>query len=60
MLFEAKSWRNEGLADELNEKKKVKTKSVKLGMQEMGLCNRSQANGDQSLISFEDVIAKLG
>lgn len=58
MLFKAKSWRNEGLADELVKKtiNKVKTKSVKLTI---GPMQPLQANGDQSLLSFEHVTVKL-
>ena len=57
MLLEAKSWRNEGLADELIERKKSKkTKLVNLGI---GPKHRSQVDGDHILISFEDVIAKV-
>ena len=58
MLFKAKSWRNESLADELIKTiNKGITKSVKLTT---GPMNPLQANGDQSIVSFEDVIVKLG
>lgn len=51
MLFKAKSWRNEGLADELVKTKinKVKTKSVKLTIRSM---HPLQVNVDQCLGFF--------